>query len=331
MINNADRPLRIFTWHIHGTYLYYLSQGDYELYIPVDYERKEGYHGRGSTFPFGTNVREVPAEDVKSLDIDIILFQTASNYERDQYEVLSAHQRMLPKIFLQHDPPWGHPTDTVHIASNSGVILVHVTHFNRLMWDNGGLDARVIEHGVMDQGHTYTGELERGLVIINNLPTRGRMLGFDIFLKLRKRIPLDLVGMGAEQYGLSEVLHPQLPAFAGKYRFFFNPIRYTSMGLAVCEAMSYGMPIVGLATTEMVRHIRNGYNGFLDLELDNLIAGMDFLLENKDVARTMGDHARRYALKIFNMERFINEWETLFLQVAERRVPTETLGLIKER
>lgn len=119
------------------------------------------------------------------------------------------------------------------------------------MWDNGGWDTGVIEHGVMDHGHTYTGELERGLVIINNLPKRGRMLGFDIFLKLRKHIPLDLVGMGAEAYGLSEVLHPQLPAFAGKYRFFFNSIRYTSMGLAVCEAMSYGMPIVGLATTEM--------------------------------------------------------------------------------
>jgi len=43
-----------------------------------------------------------------------------------------------------------------------------------------------------------------------------------------------------------------------EYRFFFNPVRYTSLPLAVCEAMTIGMPIVGLATTELVSVIRNG-------------------------------------------------------------------------
>jgi hypothetical protein len=27
--------IKIFTWHIHGSYLYYLSQGDYDIYIPT--------------------------------------------------------------------------------------------------------------------------------------------------------------------------------------------------------------------------------------------------------------------------------------------------------
>ncbi len=31
---SQNRPLKVFTWHIHGSYLFYLSQGDYELYIP---------------------------------------------------------------------------------------------------------------------------------------------------------------------------------------------------------------------------------------------------------------------------------------------------------
>ncbi len=58
--------------------------------------------------------------------------------------------------------------------------------------------------------------------------------------------------MGAEEAGgLGEVRHVELAAFAARYRFFFNPIRYTSLGLAVIEAMMVGMPIVALATTEM--------------------------------------------------------------------------------
>lgn len=323
-MNANQERLRIFTWHIHGSYLYYLSQGDYELYIPVNKERTEGYYGRGTTFPFGHNVHEVDVEDVRMLDLDLILFQTATNYQRDQYKVLSPYQRELPKIYLQHDPPWGHPTDTKHIACRSGdVTLVHVTYFNQLMWDNGSLDARVIEHGVVDRGYTYSGELDKGLVIINNLPQRGRMLGFDLFLELRKHIPLDLVGMGTGSYGLSEVLHPDLPAFAGKYRFLFNPIRYTSMGLAVCEAMTYGLPVIGLATTEMGRHIREGFNGFLDLDPKSLTDKMVFMLENHDLAKSMGANARRYALERFSIRRFVQEWESLFGQVAGRKTLTK--------
>ncbi|MFC3199037.1 glycosyltransferase [Parapedobacter deserti] len=323
---HTNKRLRIFTWHIHGSYLFYLSQGNYELYIPVNDERTEGYYGRGATFPFGDNVHEVSLADIRNLEFDVILFQTSGNYERDQYEVLSEYQRALPKIFLQHDPPWGHPTDTRHVACGGDVTLVHVTHFNNLMWDNGDLQTHVIEHGVVDRGPTYTGEMERGLVVINNLPKRGRMLGFDLFLELRKRIPLDLVGMGAEPYGLPEVLHPQLPGFAGKYRFFFNPIRYTSMGLAVCEAMTYGMPIVGLATTEMVMHVKNGYNGFLGLELNRLEEHMTFLLENKDDAAVMGANARRYATDRFNIQRFVGEWEALFRQVAQGQTSAVPYG-----
>src|SRR5690606_24614252 len=58
-IESVKAPLRIFTWHIHGSYLYYLSQGGFELYIPVREDRTEGYYGRGETFPFGANVHEV--------------------------------------------------------------------------------------------------------------------------------------------------------------------------------------------------------------------------------------------------------------------------------
>ncbi|MFX6149390.1 glycosyltransferase, partial [Acinetobacter baumannii] len=77
------------------------------------------------------------------------------------------------------------------------------------------------------------------------------------------QVPLDLVGMGAEEAGgLGEVPNPELAAFIAHYRFFFNPIRYTSLGLAVVEAMMIGMPVVGMATTEMSTAIRNEYNGY---------------------------------------------------------------------
>jgi hypothetical protein len=64
-LHKADR-LKIFTWHIHGSYLYYLSQCDLDIYIPVNEKKNEGYYGRGKTFLFNDNVIEIPAAEVRN-------------------------------------------------------------------------------------------------------------------------------------------------------------------------------------------------------------------------------------------------------------------------
>ncbi|HVS94635.1 MAG TPA: glycosyltransferase [Mucilaginibacter sp.] len=311
--------MKIFTWHIHGSYLFYLSQGNYEVYIPVKDQKTEGYYGRGETFPFGDNVIEIPAEDVKNHEFDCILFQTNQNYLVDQFEILSEEQRNLPKIYLEHDPPRQHPTDTRHIVNDPIITLVHVTHFNKLMWDSNGTPARVIEHGVTDPGDLYRGSLRKGLVVINNLPARGRLLGFDIFQQVKEQVPIDLVGMGTGRWGLGEVLHPQLPQFQSNYRFFFNPIRYTSLGLAVCEAMMMGMPVVALATTELSTVIDNGYSGFIHTDVNYLIDKMDLLLNDAALAAEIGSNGREVALKRFNIQRFTAEWDGLFKEVVYQK------------
>ncbi|WP_374949435.1 glycosyltransferase family 4 protein [Mucilaginibacter sp.] len=311
--------LKIFTWHIHGSYLYYLSQGNYDIYIPIKAEKTEGYYGRGETFPFGDNVIEIPANDVRNQEFDIILFQTNNNYLIDQHEILSEQQKELPKVYIEHDPPRQHPTDTKHILDTPDVTLVHVTHFNKLMWDSNRTPTRVIEHGVTALQVTYTGELDKGIVVINNLPARGRLLGLDVFLEAREQVKLDLVGMGTGDLGLGEVLHPQLPEFQSKYRFFFNPIRYTSLGLAVCEAMMMGIPVVGLATTELSAVIDNGYSGFIHTDIHYLIGKMNLLIADPELAKEIGANGREVALKRFNIDRFTKDWEHLFNEVTSAK------------
>ncbi len=315
ILYTSQKRIRIFTWHIHGSYLFYLSQGNYDIFIPVNEQKSDRYCGRGHTFPFGANVIEVNAGEVKNLDFDVLLFQADENYFIDQYEILTEEQRALPKIYLEHDPPWGHPTNELHPVKDQNVTLVHVTHFNKLMWQAQVPNVKVIEHGVMPATVNYSGELERGIVVINNLPQRGRLLGFDIFEQVQKEVPIDLIGMGTAGFGLGEVLHPQLPQFMSQYRFFFNPIRYTSLGLAVCEAMTMGMPVVGLATTEMPNVIKNGYNGYIHTDVSYLIDCMRMLLENKAKAAELGNNAAKSAQQRFNIKRFTHSWEQLFSEV----------------
>jgi glycosyl transferase family 1 len=316
------RPLRIFTWHVHGSYLYYLAQTGHQLYLPVRPDRRPPYVGRPpGGFPWPDTVHEVPVEQVKALDVDCILFQSVDAYRRDQYDVLSARQRRLPRIYLEHDPPRAHPTDTRHPVDDPDVLLVHVTAFNALMWDNGRTPTRVIEHGVIVPAHVrYRGDVPRGLVVVNHLGRRGRRLGADLFERLRAELPLDLVGMASEEVGgVGEVPHDALPAIAARYRFFFNPIRYTSLGLAVCEAMMIGLPVVGFATTAMTTTIENGVSGWIDTDPDIVADHMRRLLRDPDEAQRLGDGARRAAQVRFGIGRFVRDWDDAFRLVTGRR------------
>lgn len=311
---HAGGRLRVLTWHVHGSYLYYLTQTPCEFYLPVKPGKPEGYGGRAGSFPWGPHVHDISADEVKNLEFDCILFQSKKNYLEDQYEILSEAQRQLPKIYLEHDPPREVPTDTRHWVDDPDVLLVHVTHFNRLMWDNNRTPTAVIEHGVLIPPTVqYTGELEKGIVVINGLHKRGRRLGLDVFEKVRQEIPLDLVGMGSQELGgLGEIPNPELSAFTTRYRFFFNPIRYTSLGLSVCEAMMTGLPVVGLATTEMAVTIENDVSGYVHTDVDALINYMRRLLEDPAKASQLGSGAREAALRKFNMDRFTRDWLETF-------------------
>jgi glycosyltransferase involved in cell wall biosynthesis len=305
------RRLKILTWHTHGSYLYYLTQVPHDFYVLSKPGRPPGYAGRSGQFRWGANVHDLPVDEAARAQLDCIVFQDDHQYLRDQYEFLTLAQRRLPRIYIEHDPPRAHPTDTRHPVDEDNMLLVHVTAFNALMWENGRTPVRVIEHGVVAPAEAaYSGELARGIAVINNLRLRGRRLGADIYARAAAEVPLDLVGMGAlECGGLGEIPHADLPAFMARYRFFFNPIRYTSMGLAVIEAMMTGLPIVALATTEMSTVIRNGVCGFADTDPHKLVAAMRDLLADRALARSLGAAARRYALERFDIRRFVAAWE----------------------
>ena len=139
---------RVLTWHVHGNYLYYLSQARAEFFLPVKPGAPPGYGGRGTTFPFGDNVHDVPADEVHRLPFDGVIFQSQQNYEQDQHEILSPAQRQLPRICIEHDPPGASPTETLHFVDDANVLVMHVTAFNNLMWNSGRSPTRVIDHGV---------------------------------------------------------------------------------------------------------------------------------------------------------------------------------------
>ncbi|HEY0878051.1 MAG TPA: glycosyltransferase family 4 protein [Zeimonas sp.] len=317
-MREGSTRLQVLTWHVHGNYLYYLSQAAHDFHLVTLPGHPAGHAGRVGSLPWGDNVFEVRADEVSRRRFDCVLYQSRRHWDEDRFRWLGDAQRALPAVYLEHDPPQQHPTATRHPAADGDAHIVHVTAFNALMWDNGSARTRVIEHGVLvPEDVRYRGDREEGIVVVNHLRERGRRLGADVFAQVRERVALTLVGMGSEAIGgIGEIPNLELPAFVSRFRFFFNPIRYTSLGLSVLEAMTVGVPVVALATTEMPTVIRNGVNGYVDTNVDTLVDVMRSLIRDPALARRWGEQARADALARFSIERFARDWTGYLSAVA---------------
>jgi glycosyltransferase involved in cell wall biosynthesis len=182
--------------------------------------------------------------------------------------------------------------------------VVHVTHFNRMMWDNGVAPTEVVEHGIVDPGPLYTGRTASLAAVVNEPVRRGRIAGTDL---------PDGAGRGAAggrvRHGMDQLaahaphmagrLHENYPqerlhGALGAHRAYFHPYRWTSLGLALLEAMTIGMPVLGLSTTEAPRAVPPG-RGLLSNDPEALAAQARRWLDDHDAAAAAGTAAREHA------------------------------------
>src|SRR5690606_9485653 len=73
----------LFTWHIHGSSLCFLAHTPCPFILPVRPDRGERYAGRSGAFPWPDIVVEVPGEEIRDTEFDVILFQADENYLED--------------------------------------------------------------------------------------------------------------------------------------------------------------------------------------------------------------------------------------------------------
>jgi glycosyltransferase involved in cell wall biosynthesis len=211
------------------------------------------------------------------------------------------------------------------MAGRTDLRIVHVTHFNELFWDCGGTPVTVIEHGIVDPGPRWTGELPRAATVVNEPLRRGRYTGTDLLPYFARAAPLDVFGMGVA--GLPGALdcaavtgHEDLPqarmhAELARRRVYLHPFRWTSLGLSLIEAMQLGMPVVALAATEAVEAIPPGA-GVLSTRRDHLREAVCELVADREAAAVLGRRAREAALVRYGLARFLADWDRLLAEVT---------------
>jgi glycosyltransferase involved in cell wall biosynthesis len=308
--------VRILLWHVHGSWTTALVQGSHTYLLPVLPDRGPDGRGRAQTWDWPGAVVEVTPEQARRTDIDVVIAQRPEELHRLVGEWTGrVPGREVPCLYVEHNTPDGPVESMRHPAADwPGLTVVHVTHFNRLFWDTRATPTRVIEHGIVDPGYRYRGDVEAAAVVVNHPQHRWRVTGFDLLAALGRQVDIDVFGMGTESFGGRDLPQSVLHDEMARRRVYLHPIRWTSLGLSLIEAMHLGMPVVALATTEATEAIP-AEAGVVSNRLDVLEAALGRLVADPEEAAERGRAGRQAALNRYGLKRFLEEWDDAFEEV----------------
>ena len=319
--------MRILLWHVHGSWTTSFVQGTHEYVLPVLPDRGPDGLGRATSWEWPASVVEVGPESLSDEPPDLVILQRPHETELLRRWTGLRVGRDVPAIYLEHNTPVGDVPLTRHpMADQATVPIAHVTHFNSLFWDAGSAATTVIEHGVVDPGLRYTGELPHAAVVTNDPVRRMRFVGTDLYASFAAVAPLDVFGMRVDQLpdalGLGERLsayedltQEQMHAAVAQRRVYLHTTRWTSLGLSLIESMHLGMPVVVLATTEASRAVPAAA-GVVSADVQELRQALRTLVAEPERAREMGRAARATALERYGLKRFLDDWDALIERVA---------------
>jgi hypothetical protein len=311
--------VRILLWHVHGAWTTAFVHGDHEYVVPVVPDRGPDGVGIARTYDWPDDrVTELPPAALRDEDFDAVILQRPHELGGLAEDWLGRRPgRDLPAIYVEHNAPQGRIAEMRHPAADrDDLLLVHVTHFNALFWDAGTTATRVIEHGIVDPGERYSGELPRGAVVINEARRRARVTGTDLLDRFAQAGPIDVFGIDAASVGgIEDLPQARLHDEMARRRVYVHPIRWTSLGLSLLEAMHLGMPVVALGTTE-VHEAVPPEAGAVSTSVDVLAGAMRRLIEDREEAAARGRAARAAALERYGLERFLADWDDVLAEVA---------------
>ncbi|MBV9160397.1 MAG: glycosyltransferase [Pseudonocardiales bacterium] len=314
--------MRVLHWHVHGSWSTAFVQGPHTYLVPVTPNRNADGRGRARTFDWSPSAVEIPAAALADAHVDVVVLQRPQELELTEQWLRRRPGREVPAVYVEHNTPRSDVPNTRHpMADRSDIPVVHVTPFNELLWDCGQAPTLVIEHGIPDPGYRYTGEVPRTGVVINEPVRRGRVTGTDLLPRFAVQAPLDVFGMEVSKlprHGqiatFEDLPQARMHAELARRRVYLHPIRWTSLGLSLLEAMYLGMPVVALATTEALEAVPPDA-GVVSTRVDLLAEALRTLVADRDLARHIGLAARAAACRRYSLDRFITDWDQLLKEV----------------
>lgn len=269
------------------------------------------YHLLDST----RGVNQIP-QDVK---FDFVLSQNKFG----QFHILSklSEQLQLPLISLEHtlpQPDWSEDI-LFKLRQMKGDINLFISEFSRSGWGWKDTEAEVIHHGI-DTNNFIPSDKERKnhvLSVVNDWINRDGPCNFQTWKRVvhDNKIPNLVLG---DTPGLSkpaESTEALIEAYQTS-RIFLNTSKVSPIPTSLLEAMACGCAVVTTATCMIPDIVKDGINGFITNNEQEIYNRIQELLQNPEKAEELGNRARETVLEMFSLDKFVSNWNGIFDRAA---------------
>jgi len=305
--------LKLLTVNHHVAYLYLLAKTGHRIYVLNGWDE--------SNRPIPKNCELISWEEAKEKirEVDVVI----------GHHIMVDVRRLLPECFRLKKPyiqvihgrlartgytrsalkRWAkraYATLVLRFFEKSGLVrFVFISDYDKHDWP---MDGEVIDPGIpVEEMYDYRGN-KISLLVVGNALNREHF-DFQTLLKLKEELPVKIVGI---TQGLRESQPArnwdELRTYYSECRAFLNLTKEPEKGynLATLEAMATGMPVISLDHPFTV--VKDGWNGYLVKGFEEMVQKSYLLLTDIDLARRLGENARRTIEERFHINTFVQRW-----------------------
>ncbi len=309
--NPTKKRYNIITFDTHERYQTMLARTGHDFYA---FQPEGAKKWVDSYAPKPANYYTLPTNTlVNGIDFDFILSQSKFG----QFQLAKQIQGVfkLPLISLEHTLPiqsW--PEQQLReMRAMTGDQNVFISKFSARRW--GIFPHTVIKHCV-DATQFTPGEEERAnvvLSVVNDYKERDYCCNYQGWERITKDLPIWLVGSSPDPtFSKPAESVDELTMAYRRSSIFLNTSTVSPVPTSLLEAMACGCAVVTTATCMIPEIIKNGINGFISNNEDELRGYIQQLIAEPDLARKLGEAARATIIADFGVDLFVNNWNTVF-------------------
>jgi teichuronic acid biosynthesis glycosyltransferase TuaC len=212
------------------------------------------------------------------------------------------------------------------VLKNSSKVIAPSAQLKTKLLEKINIDAELIPNGIYSEnvftGKSQLSEKYRGRIILLSvgqlIPSKGIDLNLQALALLKNKYPLlhyliigegDLkekliqmtsdLGIETSVEFLGRLPHEKVMEYMSICDIFCLPSWQETMGLVYLEAMAHGKPIIGCKQQGVDGLIVNEESGIMvnPQDMESLVQAIEFLINNPDKARTIGENARKLVLE----------------------------------
>lgn len=210
-----------------------------------------------------------------------------------------------------------------------GMEIVRYSPKERNLASYAGESALIRFYKDPEEYKNWNGENPTVINFTQSLRQRGTSCGYNLIMNATEGFKRKIYGpengdLGKDWGGKVDSVE-QMGILRDNRVYFYHGTAPASYVLSLIEAMMTGIPIVavgsglnkevfGQDTNEIEDIIQNGINGYVSNSMSELRNYIKLLLNDKELAKKIGEAGRRTAISLFGKERIKQEWKD-FLKI----------------